>query len=91
LKDHLGSTRLVTTSSGTYAARYDYDPYGTMQSWVNPDLRYLFTGQEWDGAIYNFRARLYDPNLAIFYGQDPGHEGFSPYGYVGNDPVNILY
>jgi RHS repeat-associated protein len=90
LKDHLGSTRLITTSSGTYAARYDYDPYGKMQSWVNPDLRYLFTGQEWDGAVYNFRARQYDPYLAMFYAQDPAHQTFSPYGYCLGNPISFV-
>ncbi len=51
-----------------------------------------FTGQELDGelGLYNFRARDYDPALKIFYASDPASEDFSPYMYVGGNPVMLI-
>jgi RHS repeat-associated protein len=90
IKDHLGSTRLLFKSTGTQYTTYDYSPFGSlMRSSINGDVRYRFTGQEYDfeTGLWNFRARLYDDELGIFYAVDPAGQNFSPFSYAGNNPV----
>jgi RHS repeat-associated protein len=90
MKDHLGSTRVLFRSTGSQYSTYDYSPFGTlMRSSINGDVRYRFTGQEYDSetALYNFRARLYDDELGIFYAVDPAGQDFSPFSYAGNNPI----
>ncbi len=90
LKDHLGSTRVVLNSSSAPVTWYDYTPYGNMwRSTISEDVHYRFTGQEYDAEtnLFNFRARIYDPFLGIFYAGDPAGQGFSPYMYCGGNPT----
>ncbi len=90
IKDHLGSTRVLFKSTGSYYSTYDYSPFGSlMRATINGDVDYRFTGQEFDSetALYNFRARLYDDELGIFYAVDPAGQNFSPFSYAGNNPV----
>jgi len=90
MKDHLGSTRLLFRSTGSQYSTYDYSPFGSlMRSSINGDVDYRFTGQEYDSefSLYNFRARLYDDELGIFYAVDPAGQNFSPFSYAGNNPV----
>jgi RHS repeat-associated protein len=60
-----------------------------MYSSVSADVAYKFTGQEFDEetGLHNFRARMYDAELGMFYAYDPAAQGFSPFGYAGNNPV----
>ncbi len=93
-KDHLGSNRLLQDSCGNVIGAYSYQAYGApaLVSGSQPDLLpYRFTGQEWDAetALYNYRARLYDPSLGRFYGVDPKLQTASPYVYVNNDPFDL--
>jgi RHS repeat-associated protein len=90
LKDHLGSTRVVLNENNNVVSSYDYMPYGgIMRSRVNTDIAYQFTGQEYDTelGLHNFRARLYDSDLAMFYAMDPAGQTYSPFAYSGNNPV----
>lgn len=90
IKDHLGSTRVLFRSTGTQYSTYDYSPFGDlMRATVNADVRYRFTGHEYDyeTGLWNFRARLYDDELGIFYAVDPSGQNFSPFSYCGNNPV----
>lgn len=90
LKDHLGSTRMVLNSNSSIDSRYNYAPFGSvMYSTITTDVAYKFTGQEYDDefGLHNFRARLYDDELGMFYAYDPSAQGFSPFGYAGNNPV----
>jgi RHS repeat-associated protein len=90
LKDHLGSTRVVLNENNNVVSSYDYMPYGgIMRSRVNTDIAYQFTGQEYDTelGLHNFRARLYDSDLAMFYAMDPAGQGFSPFAFSLNNPV----
>jgi RHS repeat-associated protein len=95
-KDHLGSTKIVTNSSGSVECWYEYDAYGKiMDSHISPDLRYLFTGQELEkelssSSLWNFRAREYDSDPAIFYAPDPAQQGYSRYGYCRNNPISYI-
>ncbi len=93
MKDHLGSTRLVFNKSGTVQSTYDYDAYGKLgRSTISTDIKYRFTGQEYDGetGLNNFRARMYDSDLGMFYATDPAGQTFSSYGYAGNNPQSFV-
>ena len=90
IKDHLGSTRVLFKSVGSQYTTYDYSPFGSlMRATINGDFVYRFTGQEFDSetGLYNFRARLYDNELGIFYAVDPAQQNFSPFSYTGNNPI----
>lgn len=60
-------------------------------------VREKFTGKEFDQeggndgiGLYNFEARLYDPDIGIFAGADPLEEYFNVYSYTGQNPVNFI-
>ncbi|XP_055589888.1 uncharacterized protein LOC129742067 [Uranotaenia lowii] len=93
--DHEGSVRLVI-KNGEVVAAYDYLPYGQMLRKFNSDpeadVSYRYTGQEWDEetGLYNFNARLYDPDIGRFYQVDPKEQYPSPYVYAGNSPISLI-
>ncbi|MGB7621534.1 MAG: RHS repeat-associated core domain-containing protein, partial [Terriglobia bacterium] len=83
--DHLGSTRLVTDSTGAVIARHDYAPFGEEITsviggrggvtgyGVDEGLRQKFTGKERDtetGLDY-FGARYYGSSMGRFTSPDP--------------------
>jgi RHS repeat-associated protein len=90
IKDHLGSTRvMINTTDLPYAlTTYDYSAFGTILT-TPPSSAYLYTGQEWDrtSGLHNFKARMYDGELGVFYGGDPREQFKSPYTYAGNNPI----
>lgn len=96
LKDHQNSTRVVIDSSSCeVSAAYAYSPFGSMM--CTPyghaeGIDYLYTGQEYDceTGLYNYRSRLYDTNLRRFYSLDSKGQFFSPYLYVGNNPISMV-
>lgn len=97
VKDHLGSTRVLLDEDRKVLGSYNYLPFGVLMpdnsSPVRLDLcRYLYTGQELDPetGFYNYRARWYVPYLGRFLTPDPAGEFFSPYLYVGNNPINYF-
>jgi len=91
MKDHLGSTRVIVNgANGEVVNYFDYTPYGnTMRVGGGIGVKYQFTGQEYDDetGLWNFRARLYDDELGIFYAVDPAGQNFSPFSYAGNNPI----
>ncbi len=96
IKDHLGNIRTVVDETGAVVASFDYTPFGitiTKDGSKNPDIIfYRYTGQEFDKetGLYNFPARMYDPESGRFYTIDPKQVGGSPYAYVLNNPVNLV-
>jgi RHS repeat-associated protein len=82
--DHLGSTRLVTDSTGTVIARHDYAPFGEEISsviggrggvtgyGVDEGLRQKFTGKERDAetGLDYYGARYYGSNIGKFASPD---------------------
>ncbi len=50
---------------------------------------YKYTGQEWDEEVglYNYKARMYDPELGRFTSTDPAGQQWGPYTYVYNNPL----
>jgi RHS repeat-associated protein len=94
-RDHLGSIREMTDSSGAIAARYDYDPYGRVTKISgNKDSVFNFTGEFFHGAsglsLTLFRA--YDPNLGRWLSEDPigFGGGTNTCAYVSSNPLNFL-
>jgi len=92
--DQLGSTRLITDSTGTTQATYTFDPYGNLAASTgtvtNP---FRFTGQYQDpeSGLYYLRARYYDPATAQFISRDPAVAlTRSPYAYVAGNPLNAI-
>jgi len=80
----------VFKGSNQLVSWYSYTTYGDiLNSYINTDIAYKFTGQEYDNEtnLWNFRARLYDSGIERFYASDPAGQGFAPYSYCGNNPV----
>jgi RHS repeat-associated protein len=91
-QDQLGSTRMLTDSTGTVKATYTYNAYGSLSSSTGSVSQpFGFTGQYTDsesGLIY-LRARYYDSATAQFLTRDLlVRKTRSPYGYVAGDPLN---
>lgn len=95
-RDHLGSIREMTDSSGNVRASYAYDPYGRRTKLAgNMEADFGFAGMFWsaeaDLNLTQFRA--YDPELCRWLSRDPLEnaemlEGPNLYSYVANDPIN---
>jgi len=93
--DQIGSTRLITDSTGTSQATYVYDPYGGLTSSTgtiaNP---FRFAGEYQDSPLtesgfYYVRARYYDPATGQFTTLDPAVATTrTPYAYVRGNPLN---
>lgn len=91
-QDQLGSTRMITSSSGAVLKSYTYNAYGTLASSTGAiNQPFGFAGQYTDaesGLIY-LRARYYEPSTAQFLTRDPAVAlTGTPYAYAGNDPAN---
>ncbi|XP_055611840.1 uncharacterized protein LOC129758364 [Uranotaenia lowii] len=95
LTDHEGSIRVVLLD-GRVVAAYDFMPYGQILRQYEADQRsgciFLFTGQEFDRelGLYNYHARLYDPDIGRFLQVDPLEQYASPYKYAGNSPLDMV-
>jgi len=95
--DHLGSIRLMTSSTGAKANTYDYAPFGaTLSSSTTVANELGFGGQHRDaetGFIY-MNARYYDASLGRFLSadsvvpsqQDP--QALNRYAFAYNNPVS---
>jgi RHS repeat-associated protein len=94
LRDGLGSTVALLSSSGGIATTYNYDAYGNVTvggaASANP-LQYA--GRENDGTgLYYNRARYYSPLFGRFVSADPiGLQGGTNlYAYVQGNPVSYV-
>ena len=92
-RDHLGSIREVTNSSGVLQARYDYDVWGNsvvLSGSMNLDFGYTGHYFHAPSGLNLSLFRPYIPPLGRWLNRDPIGEtgGLNLYGYVGNDPVN---
>jgi RHS repeat-associated protein len=94
LRDALGSTLALTSSSATSLAQYTYEPFGnTFVTSGSSTNSYEYTGRENDGTgIYFYRGRYYNPTFQRFMSEDPiGFAGGDSnlYAYVRNNPLNL--
>ncbi len=83
--DHLGSSSVLTTQTGSYHERIEYLPYGEV--WVEDAAQsggystpYKFTGKEVDKetGLYYFGARYYDARISRWISTDPALEKYIP-------------
>ncbi len=97
--DHLGSVRLITSSTGAVLNRYRYQPFGAATTVTASATNYRGFGGHLtdpeDGLVY-MNARYYDPTLARFISPDsvvPGKEGsqgLNRYSFVFNNPISNI-
>src|SRR5205807_4508284 len=92
----------LTDSLGNILEQYEYDAFGwpyffdsTAQPLNSSTVgnRILFIGREWlsDLHLYDYRNRMYQPELGRFLQPDPKEFGagdYNLYRYCHNDPVN---
>ncbi len=98
-----GHCLLLTNSSGAIQEQYDYDAFGmpyiynaagtSLGNSGGVGNRFLFTGREWlkDLRVYDYRNRVYQPELGRFLQPDPKQfeaGDYNLYRYCHNDPVN---
>lgn len=90
--DQLGSTRMLTDSSGKVTGTFSYTPYGAPAGSTGEQTTPLgYAGQYTDpvSGLQYLRARYYDPATGQFISRDPLNAVTrSPYGYVANNPLN---
>jgi len=94
-QESLGSTSVVTNSSGTEYGYTRYYPYGsTRDSGGSLDTDKKFTGQRLDATgLYYYGARYYDPSIGRFISADtvvpePANpQSLNRYSYCINNPL----
>jgi RHS repeat-associated protein len=89
--DQLGSTRVITNSTGTVVGTYSYDAYGRLSgstgSVVNP-FGYAGEYTDLETGFQYLRARYYDPQTGQFLNRDPVTAMTrDPYGYAARSPL----
>jgi RHS repeat-associated protein len=95
-RDHLGSIREMTDSSGNIQARYDYDPYGRVtkiSGSMDSDFQYAGYYEHATSGLNLTWFRAYDPTTARWLSRDPlrnaeRSQGPNLYEYVQNNSVN---
>ena len=98
--DHLGSSSVITDSTGAKVQTLAYYPFGdlrTNQSVTTPAINvpYKYTGKELDASsnLYFYEARYYHPVFGRFISPDTivanprDPQSLNRYSYVGNNPL----
>lgn len=103
--DHLGSPRLVTSSSGQRLSYTEFHPFGwDAWSMAQDSGRMQLTGHERDvhvttrpsDDLYYMHARYYNPNLGRFLSVDTGNahpstpQSWNRYAYGLNNPMRYV-
>jgi len=94
-RDHLGSVREATDSSGSVMARYDYDPYGqktVLAETLAPAFGFTGLYQHQATGLLLATYRALDSQSGRWLNRDPLGQaaGLNMYDYVGNNPVNAI-
>ncbi|MFH0977502.1 MAG: RHS repeat-associated core domain-containing protein [Spirochaetota bacterium] len=83
--DHLGSSSVITDSTGKFYEHIEYFPYG--EDWIDDkasttaeSVAYKFTGKEYDAetGYTNFGARYYDMKLCTWISVDKAFPKYMP-------------
>ncbi len=94
--DHLGSSTVITESSGGVVESTEYNPFGTTRTHSGATLtNYKYTDQERDPetGLYNYGARYYDPMIGRFISPDSivqapfNPQSLNRYSYCINSPL----
>ena len=95
--DGHGSTRFLTSTSGTATDSYDYDAFGMpVRTSGTTANSFLYSGERSDSSIglYYLRARYYNQATGRLWARDPIEGGtctplsFNPYIYTLDDPID---
>jgi len=96
--DHQGSTSVVTNALGGKEEGIAYYPFGGTRQDTGAviNLNHKYTGQEQDQetGLYNYNARIYDPELGRFLTPDSivqapdDPQALNRYAYGRNNPIN---
>jgi RHS repeat-associated protein len=91
-KDHLGSTRIVTSAAGAKLAEYKFAPYGEKELASGDGTAYQFTDKAEDATtgLDYFGFRFYDPEVGRFITQDPIKDGANWFAYCYDNPINFV-
>lgn len=92
--DHLGSTNVLTSQTGTLVEETKYDPWGEVKT-GGTKSKFLFTGQEKDleTSLNYYNARYYDSHIRRFTQPDDiiqnvyDPQSLNRYSYVNNNPL----
>jgi len=99
--DHLGTSRVVTSSAGVVQDDSDFYPFGGERVITfNSGNTYKFTGKErdYESGLDNFTARYDSSSLGRFMSADPifimpqkliDPQQWNLYAYVRNNPLNL--
>ncbi len=90
--DQLGSTRILTDSSGAVVGTYRYGPNGALWKQTGTGTQMGFAGQfrmNTQKQLIYLRARTYDPATAQFLSPDPlAAVSGETYAYAAANPIN---
>lgn len=90
--DRLGSTRLLTGSTGTTTGSFNYDAYGNPNGSTGTSttpLRYAGQYTDAETGFQYLRARYYDPRTAQFISRDAVFDlTRQRYTYANGNPIN---
>jgi RHS repeat-associated protein len=97
-RDHLGSIREVTDSTGAVRAHYAYDPYGRQsankitEEPLEADFAYTGHYRHVASGLYLTLYRAYNPDTATWLSRDPIAEdgGINLYGYANDNPMSFI-
>ena len=97
--DGLGSTRVLTDTTGTVQNSYGYEAFGEIDYQLGTvDNKYLFTGEQYDNNVgfYYLRARYYNASngrftqLDTFAGMQFEPLSLHKYLYANSNPANVI-
>ncbi|HET8815043.1 MAG TPA: DUF6531 domain-containing protein [Solirubrobacterales bacterium] len=93
--DQLGSTRVLTNTSGNVVGTYRYGPNGAIWKKTGTQGTQMgFAGQyrmHTENQLIYLRARTYDPVTAQFLSVDPLVDiSGEPYSYAASNPINLI-
>jgi RHS repeat-associated protein len=95
----LGTSTFLTDANGNSHQFFLNLPFGETMAEQLPSSSYTspykFNGKELDAetGLYYYGARYYDPKSSIWFSVDPLAEklqGWSPYNFVRNNPINRI-